>query len=157
VILGRAEPMKKGATLGSILLLALALGALIESMKLPFGSVSAPAAGFFPLVLSVLLALTSLLGFIGALRGSEASLIEERSLIWKKILLTLGALVVFALAFERVGYLVATFLFIIFLLRLVERKSWGLALAVSVSAAVISYVIFGLLLGTPLPSGLLPI
>jgi hypothetical protein len=157
VILGRAEPMKKSAALASILLLALALGALIESMKLPFGSVSAPAAGFFPLVLSALLALTSLLGFVGALRGSGASSVEEQSLSWKKILLTLAALLVFALAFERAGYLVATFLFIIFLLRLVERKDWGLALAVGFSAAVISYVIFGLLLGTPLPAGFLQI
>jgi putative tricarboxylic transport membrane protein len=149
--------MKKGATLANILLLALAFAALIESMKLPFGSVSAPAAGFFPLVLSALLALISLLGFVGALRESEASLVEEQSLIWKKILLTLGALLVFALAFERVGYLVATFLFIIFLLRIVERKNWFLALAVGFSAAVISYVIFGLLLGTPLPAGFLQI
>jgi putative tricarboxylic transport membrane protein len=153
----RAEPMKKSATLASISLLALAFAALIESMKLPFGSVSAPAAGFFPLVLSVLLALTSLLGFVAALRQREASLVEEQSLTWKKILLTLGALLVFALAFERVGYLVATFLFIIFLLRVVEGKSWGLTLGVGLSAAIISYVIFGLLLGTPLPAGFLHI
>jgi putative tricarboxylic transport membrane protein len=149
--------MKKSANLASISLLALAFGAFIESMKLPFGTVSAPAAGFFPLVLSALLALTSLFGFVGALRESEASLVAEQSLVWKKILLTLGSLLVFALAFEGVGYLVATLLFIIFLLRLVERKSWGLSLGVGVSAAIISYVIFGLILGTPLPAGFLPI
>jgi putative tricarboxylic transport membrane protein len=149
--------MKKSATLASVSLLALAFGAFIESMKLPFGTVSAPAAGFFPLVLSALLALTSLFGFVGALRERQASLVEEQSLVWKKILLTLGSLLVFALAFEGVGYLVATLLFIIFLLRLVERKSWGLSLGVGVSAAIISYVIFGLILGTPLPAGFLPI
>ena len=56
---------------------------------------------------------------------------------------------------ERLGYLLATFLFIIFLLRAVERRSWGLALSVALSASLMSYLVFGLLLGTPLPAGFL--
>ena len=45
----------------------------------------------------------------------------------EKIVLTPGSLLVFGLVFERLGYLLATFLFIIFLLRAVERQSWGFA------------------------------
>jgi putative tricarboxylic transport membrane protein len=147
--------MKKDAIVTSILFLMLALGAFIESMQLPFGRISAPAAGFFPAVLAVLLALTSLLAFLQALRGSNDGAAQSEPLKWKKILLTLGLLLVFGLVFERLGYLLSTFLFIIFLLRAVERQSWRLALSVALSASVVSYIIFGLLLGTPLPAGFL--
>jgi len=147
--------MKKEAIVTSILFLLLALGAFIESMKLPFGRISAPAAGFFPTILAVLLALTSLFIFVDALRGSHDGVPLREPLKWKKILLTLGSLLVFGLVFERLGYLLATFLFILFLLRAVERQSWGLALSVALSASLVSYIIFGLLLGTPLPAGLL--
>jgi putative tricarboxylic transport membrane protein len=147
--------MKKSATIASILFLTLALAAFSESMKLPFGRVSAPAAGFFPTILAVLLAMTSLLAFVYAVRGGGEAVFEAERLTWKKILLTLGSLLIFALIFERVGYLTATFLFILFLLRAVERKSWGLAVAMASSASLLSYIVFGLLLGTPLPPGLL--
>ena len=149
--------MKKSATIASLLFVALAVGAFFESMKLPFGTVSAPAPGFFPVVLAALLAVAALLAFVEAVRsGGEGAGHDER-LSWKKIILTVGSLFVFALVFERSGYLVATFLFIIFLLRAVEQKGWGLAVAVAFSASFLTYVVFGLLLGTPLPAGFLPV
>ena len=155
VSLAAGEPMKKDASVASIVFLMLALGAFIESMKLPFGRISAPAAGFFPAVLAVLLALVSLFFFVEALRGSHEGAVQGEPLTWKKIVLTLGSLLVFGVVFERLGYLLATFLFIIFLLRAVERRSWGLAISVALSASLASYVVFGLLLGTPLPAGFL--
>jgi putative tricarboxylic transport membrane protein len=155
VSLAAGKPMKKNVIVTSILFLMLALGAFIESMKLPFGRVSAPAAGFFPAVLAVLLALTSFFAFVEALRGSHEGAVQGKLLTWKKIVLTLGSLLVFGFVFERLGYLLATFLFIIFLLRAVERQSWGWAISVALSASLVSYVVFGLLLGTPLPAGFL--
>jgi putative tricarboxylic transport membrane protein len=144
--------MQKDDLVTSILFLMFTLGAFIESMKLPFGRVSAPAAGFFPAVLAVLLALTSLFIFVEALRGSHDHVAQGKPLKWKKILLTLGSLLVFGFVFERLGYLLATFFFIIFLLRAVERQSWRLTLSVALSASLVSYIVFGLLLGTPLPT-----
>jgi putative tricarboxylic transport membrane protein len=141
----------------SVLFLGLAVAAFVESMRLPFGRVSAPAAGFFPAVLAVLLAITSLLACVDALRSEDKSVAQAERLTWKKLLLTVGSLLVFAFVFERLGYLVATFVFIIFLMRAVEQKSWALAIAVGLSASVGSYLIFGLLLGAPLPAGFLRI
>src|SRR5262245_40657293 len=155
VNLATGEPMKKETIVTSILFLLLALGAFIESMKLPFGRISAPAAGFFPAVLAVLLAVNSLFILVGVLRRGHDGAAQGESLKWKKILLALGSLLVFGLVFERLGYLLTTFLFIIYLLRIVERQSWRLALSVALSASLVSYIVFGLLLGTPLPAGLL--
>jgi putative tricarboxylic transport membrane protein len=147
--------MKRSATIASILFLVLALGALLESMKLPFGALNSPAAGFFPVVLAALLAIVSLIALLDALSHSDGSLAREERLTWKKIVLTLGSLLVFGFVFERLGYLLATFFFVIFLLRAVERRSWGLAVAVAFSASSISYLVFGWMLGTPLPAGFL--
>lgn len=148
--------MRKSVTVTAILFLVLALGAFIEARKLPFGRISAPQAGFFPLILSVLLAITSLLVLVETLkRREEDSGVGER-LSRKSISLALGALFAYALLFESLGYLVTTFLFVAFLMRAVDREKWGLAIAVAFSASFLSYVLFGLLLHTPLPGGFLP-
>ncbi len=149
--------MKKGATIASVSLLALSLAFLIESPKLPFGKVSAPAAGFFPAVLAALLALISLLAVLDALRADAAGAAHSEGLIWKKIIWTVGSLLAFVIFFESLGYLPATFLFVMFLLRAVERTSWALVLTVALSASLVSNVMFGLLLKTPLPAGFLRI
>src|SRR5919106_5126942 len=138
--------MKKSTTVTSLLFLALAIGAFVASMKLPFGTLSAPAAAFFPAVLAALLAMTALLALVSALRSSDETAIEPERLRWKKIFLTVGSLLVFALLFESLGYLAATFLFIVFLLRAVEQKSWGLAGCVAVLAVVFFFFFFFFLL-----------
>ncbi|OGP19259.1 MAG: hypothetical protein A2038_09170 [Deltaproteobacteria bacterium GWA2_57_13] len=149
--------MRKSVTITAVLFLALALGAFIEARKLPFGRVSAPQPGFFPLILSVLLAIIALLVLVEALKGREEGVVPREQLRWNKIGLALGALFAFGFLFESLGYLVTTFLFVTFLLRAVDREKWGVAIVVAFSASFLSYVLFGLLLHTPLPAGFLGI
>ena len=145
----------KRAAVAWLFFFLIALGSLYEALKLPFGRTNAPGAGFFPAVLAALLAVVSLIGLIAAFRDASEQKISESRLVWKKIILTVTALLAFAFIFEYVGYLVTTFLFVAFLLRIVERKSWAQAGAVALCASLVSYIIFGLLLGAPLPAGLL--
>ena len=148
--------MRKSVTITAVLFLVLALGAFIEARKLPFGRVSAPQPGFFPLILSVLLAIISLPVLVEALRGQKEDAVVSERLSWKGIGLALGALFAYAFLFESLGYLVTTFLFVAFLMRAVDREKWGLAITVAFSASLVSYILFGLLLHTPLPAGFLP-
>jgi putative tricarboxylic transport membrane protein len=144
----------KRAAVAWVFFVCFAIVAFYEAAKLPFGKTNAPGAGFFPTVLAALLALVSVIGLVAALRdGHEKS--HEARLVLKKILLTVAALLAFAFMFEHVGYLVTTFLFVAFVLRAVEGKSWVQAGVVGLSASLVSYVIFGLLLGAPLPAGFL--
>jgi putative tricarboxylic transport membrane protein len=133
--------------------------AYYEAGKLPFGSISAPGAGFFPAVLAAVLALTSLVGLLATLRANLTSHLTaeplEPPLFWRKVLLTVALLLAFAGVFELAGYVPATFLFVVSLLRWVERKSWTQAGVVALSASLTSYILFGLLLGAPLPAGFL--
>lgn len=147
--------MKKSSTITTVLFLVFALGAFIEARKLPFGRVSTPQPGFFPLILSALLAITSVLVLVEVVKGREEGVAAREQVSWKRIGLALGALFAFAFLFEASGYLVTTFLFVMFLMRAVDRERWGLAIAVAFSASFFSYVLFGLLLKTPLPTSFL--
>jgi putative tricarboxylic transport membrane protein len=147
----------KRAAVAWVFFAFVALGSFYEAAKLPFGRTNMPGAGFFPTILAALLGVVSLIGLIAAFRDGGEQPSRESRLVWNKIGLTVTALLVFAVIFERVGYVVTTFLFVAFLLRIVERRSRTLAAAVAFSASLISYVIFGLLLGAPLPAGILPV
>jgi hypothetical protein len=140
-----------------LIFVVFALVAFQQAGKLPFGKVNAPGAGFFPSVLAALLAIISFTGLIETLRRSGADEKHEPAAVWRKTFLTIMSLLIFAAIFEFAGYLVTTFLLILFLLRAVERKSWVQAGAVALCAALASYIVFGLLLGAPLPVGFLPV
>jgi len=149
--------MGRNNVISALTLLALALAALFEASKLPFGRLSAPQPGFFPLILAILLAIFSLVLIAQAIGGSkeESAATRQGSATWKKIVLAVGALVVFAVLFESLGYIISTFLFIAFLLRAVEGQNWMLIAVVAFSTSLVTYLIFGLLLETPLPPGIL--
>ena len=148
--------MQRAAVLW-LIFVCFAFGSLYEAAKLPFGTISAPGAGFFPVVLAALLAVISISGLIAAPREGAARENLETGLVWKKIILTVTALLGFGALFEHAGYLVTTFLFVVFQLRIVERKGWTVAGAVAFSASLVSYILFGLALGAPLPAGFLRI
>ncbi len=149
--------MRRTDYISAVTLLALALAALLEASKLQFGRVSAPQAGFFPLVLAVFLAIFSLI-FLAQAMGlpkEKPGASRGRSATWNKIVLAIAALVVFGVLFESLGYIISTFLFIVFLLRAVERQKWSLVVVVAFFTSLATYLVFGLLLNTPLPGGIL--
>ena len=151
--------MGRSGVISALTLLALALAALLEAGKLPFGTLSSPQPGFFPLILAIFLAFFSVLllaqeiphtdGETGARLGGVA--------LWKRIGLATGALVAFGLLFETLGYLLSTFLFMVFLMRAVERRKWWSVVVVAFCTALVTYLLFGILLNTPLPAGILSV
>ena len=149
--------MGRNNVISAVTLLGLALAALLEASKLPFGRLSSPQAGFFPLVLAILLAIFSLVLMAQAIGGPNEKSGASRggSATWKKIVLAIAALVVFGLLFESLGYIISTFLFIAFLLRAVEQQKWSLVLVVAFLTSLTTYLVFGLFLNTPLPGGIL--
>jgi putative tricarboxylic transport membrane protein len=149
--------MRTTGVISAVTLLGLALTALLEASKLPFGRLGSPQAGFFPLILAVLLAIFSLILMVQAIAGRKEKSWASHgpAAIWKKVVLAIGALVVFGLLFESLGYILSTFLFIAFLLRAVERQKWSLVVVVACLTSLTTYLVFGLLLNTPLPGGIL--
>lgn len=148
--------MRRTGVISAATLLALALAALFEASKLPFGRLSSPQPGFFPVILASFLTIFSLVLMAQAMVGSkkESGASRAGSAIWKRIFLAVGALVVFGVLFESLGYIISTFLFMAFLLRAVEQQKWSLVVVVAFFTSLTTYLVFGLLLNTPLPGGI---
>ena len=72
-----------------------------------------------------------------------------------RIAATLTGLVLYALAFERLGFLIASAAFMALLLLLYGERRWLVIVAVAVGAAGATYAVFARSLGVPLPPGLL--
>lgn len=150
-----ATGMRKTDLIAGCILLVFALVLAEESLRLPFGTMRKPGIAFLPFLLSALLAFLSIALIVQARKRRAGG--DERGFqlgLWKKVVASLAALFTFGLVFEWLGYLVSTFLLVVFLMRAVEPVRWRQVLIVAVSSALLTFVVFSLL-GTPLPTGFL--
>ena len=117
----------------------------------PFG----PSSGFFPLGLSILLAILSLVIIIRAGRQSEK--ISGRVNILgpdkRKYFFYLACFFAFSLIFAKAGYTLTLVGFLGFILKVVEKQSWKMTLGIILTAAAFSHFLFVKFLSVPLPEG----
>jgi putative tricarboxylic transport membrane protein len=148
--------MKRTDTVISIILLALTVGTLIEISKLPIGNFLFPQAGFFPLLIAILLGVLALILLGQAIKekgkekGNFLTSLGER----KKVALTVAGLLGFIVLFESLGFLISTFLLMAFLLRSAGHK-WRASIGTAVLSALACYLLFDTLLKATLPEGIL--
>lgn len=128
--------------------------AVAESFRLAEDTLTGgPGTRFLPMTLGLIVAV---LGGAIALRPSPGAIREARA--WgshRRVAATLAGLVLYALAFERLGFLIASSAFVAFLLVLYGERRWLVVLAVAAGAAGATYSVFARALGVPLPPGLL--
>lgn len=139
---------------GSLVLFVAGAYGFMLSLRLPLGTLNAPGAGAFPLVVSILLAVSGI--FIFAREGKWVdidwrALIREQRTPFRIVLLTAG----FILALDRLGYLLSSSLYMFALLSWVSRFRLWIAIALAIALGVGSWYIFGKLFATPLPEGFL--
>lgn len=136
-------------------LVALGIAALgivwaTQAFGLKFGSLNSPGPGFAPVVLTLLL---SGLGLWIALRPSsnkaEAETIPGG--VARVALITATTLLA-ALLMDRLGYLIVVFPAVLAYLR-IARVKWVAAAPISAAATILSYLVFAVWLGVPLPVG----
>ena len=137
---------------GAVLML-LAAFCLYESWHLPFGTLSAPDAGFFPRLLSFLLLLCGAAVTALALLTSPQQ-VEFGGRTWHVAIAT-ALLIVYAITVQQIGYLVATMIVVVVLMRWLSRMAWKRTLAIAVPSVFLSWLAFSKL-GVPLPSGIMP-
>jgi len=149
--------MKKYDQMSSLVWLLFALYICLESIRLPLGSWRDPGAGFLPLGSGIFLGFLSIVSYLQAhlsrsedVRDSWYS--KER---WKNLILVLAALLAYAIFLEILGFLLGTFLLLIFLFRGIEPQRWAVAIGGSALASFLSYAVFELWLRTQLPKGIL--
>ena len=75
----------------------------------------------------------------------------------KKLLLALVALFTYVLVLKYLGFVLTTFLFMVFLLRFIEPQRWIVVFTAAILTSGIAYLIFNLWLKVQLPRGILGI
>lgn len=135
-------------------MLAFSAALLLESLRLPFGTIHSPGEGFYPSSLSVILALLSALLLVRALLSRRPPAPAQHGHV-RRVAALLAGLAVYALLLEPVGYPICTFGLV---LALLPPRTGTEALASVVLAGLasgVSYVVFAVWLKVPLPPGLL--
>jgi hypothetical protein len=76
---------------------------------------------------------------------------------WQKVLIVLGGLSLYIYFFNVLGFIVSTFLLMMFLFKAVEPTKWWVAIASSIITIIFSYLVFEIWLQVPFPRGVLGI
>ena len=151
--------MRKLELFSSVFLVIFSLVACREAYRLSLGKPRAPGPGLYPFILGALLLILSISYLFKALRAwrREEEIRLWKGLRWGKVILVLSLLFSYALLLESGGFVLCTFLFLVFLLRWVDRQRWYWVYAGSLGIDMACYVIFKLWLMIQLPRGILGI
>jgi putative tricarboxylic transport membrane protein len=135
------------------------LAVCLESWRLDAGSLHAPGPGFLPFITGLLLGILAVIAFIQALRekpSQDKSFLSFGNYLIKVGVLA-GALIVYVLLLNTLGFLVGTFLLLLFLFRIMEPLGWKTVFLASLITLAAVYLLFDVFLGTRLPTGILGI
>ncbi len=118
-----------------------------------------PGPGFLPFVSGLALIFVSLFVFSPALGRKEMAKSKEGFFperdSRKKFLSALAALVAYGVGLVYAGYLLTTFLFMFFVTWIMEPAGWRTFAVLAFLTAVISHLLFVVLLEVQLPKGFL--
>jgi len=142
--MGRADQVT------GIVVLVLSLAVMEGARRMPASATFGPGPGFLPFWLGALMAVLGVLLLIRGRRGPGGRVFPGPAGL-VPVGLTLAGLAGYILLLGRLGFLLATGLLAAFLLGVVERERWWLALCVGALNALALYLVFHRLLGVTLP------
>ncbi len=137
---------------GSLLFLLIGIFVLVLSIRLPMGSWTQPGPGVFPFILSLLLSLIGIALLLSSRPGAGLNWREVSSgqlTPWAII----GLTALFILAFDRLGFVSASGLYLFVLLFLVSRFSAARSAALAVGITAAGWFLFVKILALQLPTG----
>lgn len=148
--------MRKAYIIANFVWLALAAAVCAESLRLNVGSFHAPGPAFLPFFAAGLLGVLSLISLVQTWREKE----EQKTSPWAgtpfvKLVLLLAVLFLYTALLQVLGFILGTFMLLLFLFRVVEPVGWKTVFIVTVLTMGGTYLLFGVLIESTLPKGLL--
>ena len=137
----------------------LLLGVAFSGMalwKYTYWGPTGPGSGFLPFWLGLAMAVLAAGLLLGTRRAREpgARWLPEGAGL-RRLVAVLGVTAGLVVVLKIVGMVVGTVLFLVAILRFVERMRWRSTLAIAVGTAVVNYLIFTYWLRVPFPVGVL--
>jgi len=129
----------------------------LYACTIEIGAWNEPGPGFLPFWGGIILVMMSLslLAITWKRVGLASPSFFPESDSWKRVTATFVALIAYNLVFDVLGFTLATFLFIGFLVKFIFPQSWLRSFIVAASAALIAKLLFVNFLQTQLPKGFL--
>jgi len=139
-----------------LVLFFISLAICVESLHVSLGSLSNPGPGFVSFCSGALIGILSAVLIYSPRRFEESESGQGSKFSMKswKVLYTVLALSVYGLLLERIGFLILTFLLMIFFLIVIDPQKWWKALMISILASLGFQVVFIFLLKVDLPTGM---
>jgi len=150
--------MQKTDLVSGIFWMAFALLVSVLSYTHQVGTLREPGPGFLFFYCGLLLVFMSLIMIVRSLRMRrqwKPLSLPFRGLNLRKVIPIVLSLFLYVALLETLGFLVGTFLILIFLLKIIEKKPWRLSLITSVLVTACSYLLFEYWLSAQLPRGLM--
>ena len=141
----------------SLVWLGIAILICIGSLGLSLGTFRNPGPGFLSFFAGLIAGVLALIVHLQS-RGLPSSA-EKSNPFWtdrsrgRKMVLTVLALLGYAVIMNYLGFLMSTFIFLVFLLRVIEPQRWPVALLGSLVASTAFFFIFEIGLQSQLPRG----
>jgi putative tricarboxylic transport membrane protein len=145
----------------SLVWLGIGLFICIGSWRLSLGTFHNPGPGFLSFFAGLIVGGLALVVHLQSRRAPAedakvAPLWTNKTKGWRMVL-TVLALLAYAVIMNYIGFLPSTFLFLVFLLKVIEPQRWSVAVLGSLAASIAFYCVFELGLQSQLPKGLLKI
>jgi putative tricarboxylic transport membrane protein len=144
--------------LSGLFWLIIALFVCVEALTINIGNMHSPGPGFLPFWSGVALGMFS----IGLLIKSvlQSKMQERISTLWKgmkwhNVILVLASLIAYTILLPRLGYLITTSGLLAFLFCITKSQKLWIQVVIAIIIALVSYLVFYVWLGVPLPKGIL--
>jgi len=142
-------------TVGGAVWLLLGAAFAVESVRLGVGVFREPGPGFTSLLAAILMLWQAGVLLLSGLGGQRAGDARRERIDWRPLWPVLVALPVYVGSLPYLGFVPASFVFVLVLMLLSDRRRWKQALGISALAVALCHLVFVVGLGVRLPAGLL--
>ena len=147
--------MRSADRIAGAALLALAVAFSAGALKAyTYWGENGPGPAFLPFWLGAVMAVLAAALLVGALRSRDpgpAWLPSGDGL--RRLVLVIVATAAFVALLDVIGMTIATVLFLLVVMRVLDRQRWPLTIAVALAVAGLNYLVFARWLHVPLPVG----
>ncbi len=129
----------------------------VESARLGLGTLHRPGPGFLFFYAGIFVSIMALIILARAFSARAAKAVQEKifgATNIRKALYVLCAVFLYALLMEQLGFILVTLMLFLFILGVIEKKRWYVAILTSVAVTSAAYLIFETALQSQLPKGM---
>lgn len=114
-----------------------------------------PGPGYFPFGAGLLFGIISLSVMLSAFRKvpEEIPRKSPEKLQWQNIVLIIVGMLAYILCFNKVGFILCTFLLVVMFIRIVSHWRWVNSIIIALSITLAFHFLFDVLLNAQLPMG----